>query len=567
MCIHHRLIYRSCGHFTWLGTTKKCNTERGFEQGKTEEGCNLMWTHPLSTYRVDRCCDSCAVKREKTDRAIVEIRERIQVTRGLLAKIQGGSRARGLEQSECSSVKKAEMNVFEHSKGSDNEADASEVKEAETMDLIDPTDMIKFVGGIGVGLQSLDSPTPSKRHFGKKLRIQIPIRTSSHLLTMPWGLWASPTTNSGRDEGKTSPSANSSSTTPPTTASANACSNHGANSNMPPLYHATPERSAPTYSDSRLTDLPPIPRELKKKAISWNDSLWSLIDWQHYQEPRNIVFYTLPTIGAFAVFSIWRKFLRRFRGAAYISPGFFRRRTLLGKVTSVGDGDNFHFFHTPGGRLAGWGWLRKVPTGRKDLKDRTIPIRIAGIDAPECAHFGRPAQPYSTEALQWLRGYILGKRVRARIYRKDQYDRVVATVFVRKPPFFLRKDVGLEMLKAGLATMYEAKTGAEFGGPKMEQLYKNTEAVARRKGKGMWANELTGFFGLGRRREIESPRQYKDRMRAAGNPILEKKPAAAAKSKATTVAKKTTAVKKEPAPAKKATAAATAATSSTAKKV
>ena len=129
----------------------------------------------------------------------------------------------------------------------------------------------------------------------------------------------------------------------------------------------------------------------------------------------------------------------------------------------------------------------------------------------------------------------------ARIYRKDQYDRVVATVFVRKPPFFLRKDVGLEMLKIGLATTYEAKTGAEFGGPKMEQVYKNAEAAARRKGKGMWANTLTGFFGMGRRREIESPRQYKDRMRAAGNTMLEKKSAA---PKAASAAKKATPVKK-----------------------
>lgn len=191
--------------------------------------------------------------------------------------------------------------------------------------------------------------------------------------------------------------------------------------------------------------------------------------------------------------------------------------------------------------------MRKVPMGRKELKDRTIPIRIAGIDAPEGAHFGRPAQPYSSEALQWLRSYILGKRVWARIYRKDQYDRVVATVFVRKPPFFLRKDVGLEMLKLGLATTYEAKTGAEFGGPKMEQVYKNAEAAARRKGKGMWANTLTGFFGLGRRREIESPRQYKDRMRAAGNTILEKKSTTV--PKATTGAKKAAAAKKEKAKA------------------
>ncbi|KAK3952078.1 nuclease domain-protein [Pseudoneurospora amorphoporcata] len=383
---------------------------------------------------------------------------------------------------------------------------------------------------------------------------------------MPWGLWASPTTNSGKDEGKSSPppSTNSSTTTTPPPSANN--SNHGVHSiSSNPFSSSTrlSERAPP----AGLTDVPPIPPQLKKKAISWNDSLWMLIDWQHYQEPRSIVLYTLPTIGAFALFGIWRSFLRRFRGTAYISPGFFRRRTLLGKVTSVGDGDGFHFFHTPGGRLAGWGWLRRVPTARKQLRDRTIPIRIAGIDAPEGAHFGRPAQPYSKEALEWLRSYILGKRVWARIHRKDQYDRVVATVFVRKPPFFLRKDVGLEMLKQGLATTYEAKSGAEFGGPKMEQVYKNAEAAARRKGTGMWANTLTGFFGLGRRREIESPRQYKDRMRAAGNTILEKPKATSASKKTTAVKKETAAAKKKDTAAAKKEKAKTAADSAAAKKV
>jgi len=145
-----------------------------------------------------------------------------------------------------------------------------------------------------------------------------------------------------------------------------------------------------------------------------------------------------------------------------------------------------------------------------------ISVRLAGVDAPETAHFGRPAQPFSAEALIFLRGYLLGKRVRAYIYRKDQYERVVATVYVRKPPFFLKKDVGLEMLKQGLATTYEAKTGAEFGGDKVKAVYMATEAAARKKGKGLWAAEAGGFFGLGKKKDIESPRAFKDRMKVMG---------------------------------------------------
>lgn len=75
---------------------------------------------------------------------------------------------------------------------------------------------------------------------------------------------------------------------------------------------------------------------------------------------------------AFGFWVFWRSYLRRLARAQNIDPDFFRRRSLFGKVTSVGDGDGFHLFHTPGGRLAGWGWLRKVPTDRKALKGRTV---------------------------------------------------------------------------------------------------------------------------------------------------------------------------------------------------
>lgn len=39
---------------------------------------------------------------------------------------------------------------------------------------------------------------------------------------------------------------------------------------------------------------------------------------------------------------------------------------------SVGDADNFRFYHTPGGRWLGWGWLRNVKEGRKELKGQTV---------------------------------------------------------------------------------------------------------------------------------------------------------------------------------------------------
>lgn len=91
---------------------------------------------------------------------------------------------------------------------------------------------------------------------------------------------------------------------------------------------------------------------------------------------------------------------------------------------------------------------------------------------------------------------ILDHRVRAYIHSRDQYNRVVATVYVRK--FLLRRDVGLQLLKQGLATTYEAKSGVEWGGK--EEVYKAAEAKARAKRLGIWSAKRSDFV---------SPRAYK----------------------------------------------------------
>lgn len=58
----------------------------------------------------------------------------------------------------------------------------------------------------------------------------------------------------------------------------------------------------------------------------------------------------------------------------------------------------------------------------------------------------------------------------------------------------------MEMVKRGLATTYEAKSGAEYGG--IKAIYEKAEAKAKRKRKGMWS---------GKPSEFESPRQYKSK--------------------------------------------------------
>lgn len=61
------------------------------------------------------------------------------------------------------------------------------------------------------------------------------------------------------------------------------------------------------------------------------------------------------------------------------------------------------------------------------------------------------------------------------------------------------------MLTKGLATVYEAKRFAEFGGKENEERYRLAQERARRKKVGLW--RLYGRNGW------ESPREYKERFR------------------------------------------------------
>ena len=144
-----------------------------------------------------------------------------------------------------------------------------------------------------------------------------------------------------------------------------------------PSWSGKSEETPKDREERRQASLPaPTPH---KAAISWNDSL-NAIDWQHFRELRNWIPPLLVTATLLGFVSFYKSYLRRIPGTNHIQPSFFRRRSLFGQVTSVGDGDNFHLFHTPGGRLAGWGWLRKVPTDRKELKGRTV----GPISPPSC---------------------------------------------------------------------------------------------------------------------------------------------------------------------------------------
>lgn len=277
--------------------------------------------------------------------------------------------------------------------------------------------------------------------------------------------------------------------------------------------------------------------------------------------------------GTFVILTgVYSRYLKRYPTAIDIPAAKFGSQCKIrGRVVSVGDGDNFRLYHTPGGIFAGWGWLKKIPfetskdqtrqitrrilkngnsterslldsrisrmfrwlqkvtseissksartppgqpgerrskaskisVSRKasfKLSEETIHIRLCGIDAPEASHFGFPAQRYSAEARAWLNNYINGRRVTIQLFSLDQYHRAVgcATIWTITG----RKDVSLEMLRAGWAIVYESKMGAAFGSSK--SLYTKIEQNTKRAKIGIWQDGENA---------PESPKLYKQKVK------------------------------------------------------
>ncbi|KAL1411318.1 putative endonuclease lcl3 [Vanrija albida] len=243
-----------------------------------------------------------------------------------------------------------------------------------------------------------------------------------------------------------------------------------------------------TYLPSSLPTPPPLP---------------PLPPWAH--DPRVVAAASasLAVLGTLGGVRVYRRFFKRIRNADSLSTAVLDKKPWIrGVVTRVGDGDNFRLYHTPG---PFWRYpfkLRRVPSTPKELKDNTLSIRIAGVDAPENAHFGNPAQPYAKEALEWLTTTVLGKRMKCQLLRKDQYNRIVAVPYIARP-ILPNKPLPLMMLRAGTAVVYTSG-GAEYGPWGLEGLQR-AEDDARRHRRGLWAAK-----------KVELPKDYKRRVKEGG---------------------------------------------------
>ncbi len=115
--------------------------------------------------------------------------------------------------------------------------------------------------------------------------------------------------------------------------------------------------------------------EQKKTGLAaWTEQP-SFEEWAtSFLEPKTLIPSIALTVTTVAGVRLYKSYLRRIPTVNHIKPNYFRRRSVFGQVTSVGDADNFRLYHTPGGRLAGWGWLpwKTVPTKRDQLMKQTV---------------------------------------------------------------------------------------------------------------------------------------------------------------------------------------------------
>ncbi len=122
-------------------------------------------------------------------------------------------------------------------------------------------------------------------------------------------------------------------------------------------------------------------------------------------------------------------------------------QSIPGTVIAVSDGDTVRI--------------------RLDGTRQIIRVRLEGIDAPETG------EPFSAQARSAARVLMFDKSVQVKGTDVDNYDRLVARVFVGG------KDASLELLQAGLA--------CHFTRFENDAALAKAQLEARTSGKGFWA--------------------------------------------------------------------------------
>lgn len=128
-------------------------------------------------------------------------------------------------------------------------------------------------------------------------------------------------------------------------------------------------------------------------------------------------------------------------------------------------------------------------------------IRYAGINTPEVAHDGQPAQPLADEAYLLNRRLTRGGQVRIQVDKEkyDQYGRLLAYVFLPDGTF-----VNGALVEKGLAMVYTTPPNVRY-----DQDLLTLQRRAMREKVGLWASADPGkepfYIGNKRSRRFHSP--------------------------------------------------------------
>jgi endonuclease YncB( thermonuclease family) len=127
--------------------------------------------------------------------------------------------------------------------------------------------------------------------------------------------------------------------------------------------------------------------------------------------------------------------------------------------------------------------VARVIDGDTVVLDDGTRVRLIGVDTPELARDGRPAEPLADEATRFTRRFIDSASGRVRLERDgdliDRYGRALAVAWVDQ-----------RMLNEALVLKGLARARTEFNySEALKQRLRAAEAEAKAAGRGLWAGD------------------------------------------------------------------------------
>ena len=127
--------------------------------------------------------------------------------------------------------------------------------------------------------------------------------------------------------------------------------------------------------------------------------------------------------------------------------------------------------------------VSRVIDGDTFVLTDSLHVRMLGINTPEVAHLGKPAQPFGDSAAHFARSLLNGQKVKLTFDGKTYgiFGRLLAYVWLLNSKGKDSLFVQAELLKAGLAHISHYPKGKRF-----YDLFYNLRRTAMHKNLGIW---------------------------------------------------------------------------------